>query len=99
MSCAAFGSGFKCNSAVWKSLKNNTKLHRCWTTEEEKPLLSRSYKGSFVEPKTQVSRKVLEVETAEELVSSHMGDEALRSFRSSFRRRENSGDPLLKKGQ
>ena len=25
-----FGSGFKCNSAVWKSLRNNKEVHHAW---------------------------------------------------------------------
>ena len=26
----AFGSGFKCNSAVWRSLRNNRDVHEAW---------------------------------------------------------------------
>lgn len=29
-----FGSGFKCNSAVWRALRNNTEKHVAWTEEE-----------------------------------------------------------------
>ncbi|KAL3157470.1 Ataxin 2-like [Trebouxia sp. C0010 RCD-2024] len=27
----AFGSGFKCNSAVWRSMRNNNQVHEAWT--------------------------------------------------------------------
>lgn len=27
----AFGSGFKCNSAVWRSMRNNNQQHEAWT--------------------------------------------------------------------
>lgn len=34
----AFGSGFKCNSAVWKALRNNDKPHWAWEdTLDEHP--------------------------------------------------------------
>lgn len=33
----AFGSGFKCNSAVWRSLRRNTKRHVAWEGEEGLP--------------------------------------------------------------
>lgn len=106
----AFGSGFKCNSAVWKSLKDNKKLHRAWHTgEEEQPLLSKSYKGSFAAGERGANAPAeVERETAEELVDSHMGVEALRSFQKSFtetRRTKSKNaldlaeDILLKKGQ
>ncbi len=26
----AFGSGFKCNSAVWRSMRNNNQQHTAW---------------------------------------------------------------------
>ena len=26
----AFGSGFKCNSAVWRSMRNNHQQHEAW---------------------------------------------------------------------
>lgn len=29
-----FGSGFKCNSAVWRAMRNNTEQHAAWTDEE-----------------------------------------------------------------
>ena len=29
-----FGSGFKCNSAVWRAMRNNTEKHAAWTDEE-----------------------------------------------------------------
>ena len=29
-----FGSGFKCNSAVWLALRNNNEQHPAWTDEE-----------------------------------------------------------------
>ena len=29
-----FGSGFKCNSAVWHAMRNNTEAHIAWTDEE-----------------------------------------------------------------
>ena len=29
-----FGSGFKCNSAVWRSLRHNNETHVAWTDEE-----------------------------------------------------------------
>lgn len=29
-----FGSGFKCNSAVWRALRNNSEAHPAWTEEE-----------------------------------------------------------------
>mmetsp|Transcript_22509 Transcript_22509/g.47387 ORF Transcript_22509/g.47387 Transcript_22509/m.47387 type:complete len:496 (-) Transcript_22509:1057-2544(-) len=94
----AFGSGFKCNSAVWRALKNNKKLHRAWTTESEKPLLSRSYKG--IETESLLERE----EGAEELADAHYGLEAMNSFRSSFRRRRRQGsseegDALIKKSK
>merc|ERR1711959_483025 len=106
----AFGSGFKCNSAVWKSLKDNKKLHRAWHTgEEEQPLLSKSYKGSFAAGERGANAPAeVERETAEELVDSHMGVEALRSFQKSFRETRKTKsknaldlaeDILLKKGQ
>ena len=93
----AFGSGFKCNSAVWRALKNNKKLHRAWTTESEKPLLSRSFKG--IETESLLERE----EGAEELADAHYGLEAMNSFRSSFRRRRQGsseeGDALIKKSK
>merc|ERR1712078_204370 len=70
-----FGSGFKCNSAVWKAMKNNKKVHRAWTTESEKPLLSRSYKGGEIE---------MMVDGPQELADAHMGFDGLSSFKSSF---------------
>jgi 3-ketoacyl-CoA synthase len=70
-----FGSGFKCNSAVWQAMKNNKKLHRSWTTESEKPLLSRSYKGGEIETM---------VDGAQELADAHMGFDGLSSFKTSF---------------
>ena len=100
-----FGSGFKCNSAVWKAMKNNKKVHRAWTTESEKPLLSRSYKGGEIE---------MMVDGPQELADAHMGFDGLSSFKSSFnksrpRRGRRTGGvpqapqaqnkPLLKKDQ
>jgi 3-ketoacyl-CoA synthase len=29
-----FGSGFKCNSAVWRALRDNAEVHPAWTDEE-----------------------------------------------------------------
>jgi 3-hydroxy-3-methylglutaryl CoA synthase len=29
-----FGSGFKCNSCVWRALRNNNEQHAAWTDEE-----------------------------------------------------------------
>jgi 3-ketoacyl-CoA synthase len=29
-----FGSGFKCNSAVWRALRHNTEIHPAWTDAE-----------------------------------------------------------------
>ncbi|QDZ24456.1 3-ketoacyl-CoA synthase [Chloropicon primus] len=98
----AFGSGFKCNSAVWKSMKNNSKVHLCWTTDPEEPLLHRSYKGSFFEDEDEATRADHEVETAEELFDSHMGCDAMKSFTKSFtksRARRLKEDALLKKGK
>ena len=97
----AFGSGFKCNSAVWKSMKDNGKVHRCWTEEREKRLLNKSYKGSFVETDGSARYVDHEVETAQELMDSHMGGEGLQSFKKSFRRKlgRRGGEPLLKKDQ
>lgn len=31
----AFGSGFKCNSAVWRALRDNDKVHECWRDDDE----------------------------------------------------------------
>ncbi len=34
----AFGSGFKCNSAVWRSLRTNNVPHLAWENEQPGPL-------------------------------------------------------------
>jgi len=73
-----FGSGFKCNSAVWKAMRNTRTLHRAWTTEQEKPLLNKSYKGAEDGSSFDGS------EDAATLADQHIGNEALNSFRGSF---------------
>merc|ERR1711959_843 len=92
----AFGSGFKCNSAVWKALKTNRKLHRAWTTEAEKPLLSRSYKGMETEGVLNEG-----AEGAQELADLHLGTSGLESFKTSFRkgRRRRNRVPPQGEGQ
>lgn len=36
----AFGSGFKCNSAVWTALRSNRVEHKAWEPVDEEEILS-----------------------------------------------------------
>jgi len=79
----AFGSGFKCNSAVWLALRNVRTLHRAWTTEEESPLLTKSYKGDAMEPEGEDAESLSD---ASDLADAHLGELARSTFNHSFKR-------------
>lgn len=49
----AFGSGFKCNSAVWRALRDNDKVHDCWKDDDEEKSIREDTLGPLDEDKRQ----------------------------------------------